>query len=177
MKSIPCEKLPRNWRSHTTLCTTPFTQIVSNQNKKRSGKPRCTTEQKDKYIRVSSLRNRRLTSPQLAASLNSTLNVNSQEAIVGCWPSRHIPLYVSAEQREWVLCFCWLVREYVLFACWFVKAVSWCIGLIFLWSGVVFGSEPCSTRSAKEISQISIQHFLLYCAADRMRAAQGMKGP
>jgi hypothetical protein len=39
--------------------------------KKRSGRPRCTTEQEDKYIRVSSLRNRRLTSPQLGASLNS----------------------------------------------------------------------------------------------------------
>jgi hypothetical protein len=24
MKAIPCEKLPRNWRSLTTLCTTPF---------------------------------------------------------------------------------------------------------------------------------------------------------
>jgi transposase len=47
-------------------------QIGSNQNRKRSGRPRCTTEQEDKYIRVSSLRNRRFTSPQLAASLNST---------------------------------------------------------------------------------------------------------
>ena len=47
-------------------------QTVSNQNRKRSGRPRCTTEQEDKYIRVSSLRNRRLTCPQLAASLNNT---------------------------------------------------------------------------------------------------------
>ena len=47
-------------------------QTVSNQNRKRSGRPRCTTEQEDKYIRVSSLRSRRLTSPQLAASLTST---------------------------------------------------------------------------------------------------------
>jgi transposase len=46
-------------------------QTVSNQNRKRSGRPQYTTEQKDKYIRVSSLRNRRLRSPQLAASLNS----------------------------------------------------------------------------------------------------------
>ena len=44
-------------------------QTGSNQNRKRSGRPRCTTEQEDKYISVSSLRN---TSPQLAASLNST---------------------------------------------------------------------------------------------------------
>ena len=42
-------------------------QTVCNQNRKRSGRPRCTTEQEDKYIRVSSLRNR------LAASLNSIL--------------------------------------------------------------------------------------------------------
>jgi transposase len=47
-------------------------QTVTNQNRKRSGSPRCTTEQEDKYIRVFSLRNRCLTSPQLAASLNIT---------------------------------------------------------------------------------------------------------
>jgi transposase len=47
-------------------------QTGSNQYRKRSGRPRCTTKQEDKYIRVFSLRNRRLTSPQLAASLNST---------------------------------------------------------------------------------------------------------
>ena len=47
-------------------------QTVSNQNRKRSGRLRYTTEQEDKYIRVSSLRNRCLTSPQLAGSLNST---------------------------------------------------------------------------------------------------------
>ena len=46
-------------------------QTGSNQNRK-SGRPRCTTEQEDKYIRVSSLRNRCLTSPQLAASIKST---------------------------------------------------------------------------------------------------------
>ena len=71
MKAIPWEKLTRKWRSHTTLCTTPFTeQPGSNQNRKRSGRPRCTTEQEDKD--KSSLRNRRLTSSQLAASLNRT---------------------------------------------------------------------------------------------------------
>ena len=47
-------------------------QTGSNQSRKRSGRPRCTTEQEDKYIRVSSLRNRRLTGPELAASLNGT---------------------------------------------------------------------------------------------------------
>jgi transposase len=44
----------------------------SNQNRKRNGRPRCTTEQEDKYIRVSSLRNRHLTSPKMAALINST---------------------------------------------------------------------------------------------------------
>jgi hypothetical protein len=47
-------------------------QTVSNQNRKMSGRPRCTTVQEDKYIRVSNLRNRCLTRTQLAASLNST---------------------------------------------------------------------------------------------------------
>jgi transposase len=47
-------------------------QTGSIQNRKRSERPRCTTEQEDKYIRVSSLRNRCLTGPQVAASLNST---------------------------------------------------------------------------------------------------------
>ena len=46
-------------------------QTGSNQNRKRSGRPQCTTEQEEEYSRVSSLRNRCLTSPQLAASLNS----------------------------------------------------------------------------------------------------------
>ena len=47
-------------------------QTVFNRNRKRSGRPLCTTEQENKYIRVSSLRNRCLTSSQMAASLNST---------------------------------------------------------------------------------------------------------
>ena len=45
-------------------------QRGSNQNRKRSRRPRCTNKQEDKYIRVSNLRNRRLTGPQLAASLH-----------------------------------------------------------------------------------------------------------
>ena len=40
-------------------------QTDSNQNRERSGRPRCTTEQEDKYIRVSRLRNRRLTCPEV----------------------------------------------------------------------------------------------------------------
>ena len=72
--SSPTGDLPRNWRSRTTLCTTPFTEqrkLSLTRIERRSGRPQCTTEQEDKYIRVSSLRNRCLTSPQLAASLNS----------------------------------------------------------------------------------------------------------
>ena len=47
-------------------------QTVSDQNRKRSGRLQWRTKQEDRYIRVSSLRNRHCTSPQLAASLNST---------------------------------------------------------------------------------------------------------
>ena len=64
MKAIPCDKLPRNWRSHTTLCTTPFTQ----QNK-------LSLTRIERGVRgpgVSNLRNRHLTSPQMSASLKST---------------------------------------------------------------------------------------------------------
>ena len=97
LKAIPCEKFPRNWRSHTTLCTTPFSEqcklSLTRIERGMNGRPRCTNEQGDKYIRVSSLRNRRVTSPQLPASLNSTrkntsLNFNSEEATSWCWPSR-----------------------------------------------------------------------------------------
>lgn len=43
----------------------------SNQDRSRSGRPKCTSAKEDKYLRVSS-RNRRLTAPELAASLNQT---------------------------------------------------------------------------------------------------------
>ena len=42
------------------------------KDKHRSGRPKCTTAQENKYIRVSSLINRCLTAPEIAASLNST---------------------------------------------------------------------------------------------------------
>ena len=75
MKAIPCKKLPRNWRSCTGLCPTPFTEqrkLALTRIERGVGAPRCTNEQQDKNIRVSSLRNRCPASPQLAASLNST---------------------------------------------------------------------------------------------------------
>ena len=74
MKAIPCEKLPRNWRSHTTLCTTPFTEeskLALIKIERRVGGPGAQLSKRTSTL-VSSLRNRRLTSPQMAASLNST---------------------------------------------------------------------------------------------------------
>uniref|UniRef100_A0A3B1JK72 Tc1-like transposase DDE domain-containing protein n=1 Tax=Astyanax mexicanus TaxID=7994 RepID=A0A3B1JK72_ASTMX len=65
------------------------TQTGSNQSRKRSGRSRCTTKQEDKYIRVSSLRNRRLTGPQLASSLNSTrktpVSTSTVKRVWGCF--------------------------------------------------------------------------------------------
>ena len=75
IKAIPCNKLARNWKisyNGVYYSLQRTAQTGSNQNRKRSERPRCTTKQEDKYIRVSSLRNRRLTGPQLAALLNGT---------------------------------------------------------------------------------------------------------
>nr|XP_054769264.1 uncharacterized protein LOC129276894 [Lytechinus pictus] len=44
----------------------------SNGNRRRSGRPKTTSPAEDKYIRVSSLRNRCLTCPQITAGLNNT---------------------------------------------------------------------------------------------------------
>lgn len=43
-----------------------------NEDRKRSGRPKSTTSQEDNFIRVLSKRNRRLTAPQITASLNET---------------------------------------------------------------------------------------------------------
>ena len=59
-------------------------QTGTNQNRKRSGRPQCTTEQEDKYIRVSSLRNKS-SSPQLAASWNSTRKTPVSTSTVKRW--------------------------------------------------------------------------------------------
>ena len=72
MKDIPCEKLPRNWRSRTTLCTIPFTeqhQLSHTRIERGVGGPCAQLSQRTSTL-VSSLRNR--PSPQLATSLNST---------------------------------------------------------------------------------------------------------
>lgn len=47
-------------------------QTGSNATLPRSGRRKATSHAEDKYVRVSSLRNRRLTVPQLTAQLNST---------------------------------------------------------------------------------------------------------
>nr|XP_054760372.1 uncharacterized protein LOC129266540 [Lytechinus pictus] len=44
----------------------------SNGDRRRSGRPKTTSPAEDKYIRVSSLRNRCLTCPQITADLNNT---------------------------------------------------------------------------------------------------------
>ncbi|MGH0159101.1 UNVERIFIED_CONTAM: hypothetical protein FKN15_068093 [Acipenser sinensis] len=42
-----------------------------NSDRKRSGRPKATTESEDKFLRVNSLRDRRLTGQQLQAQLNT----------------------------------------------------------------------------------------------------------
>jgi hypothetical protein len=73
IKAIPCKVLPRLKILYNAVYYSLYrtAQTGSNQNRTKSGRPWCTTEKKDKYLMVSSLRNRRITSPQLAASLNS----------------------------------------------------------------------------------------------------------
>lgn len=43
-----------------------------NRDRKRSGRPKSTTKQEDQFIKVLSKRDRRLTAPQIAATLNNT---------------------------------------------------------------------------------------------------------
>ena len=80
--------IARNGRSRTKLCTIPFTEqhkLALTRIERGVGGPGAQLSKRTTTL-VSSLRNRRLTSPQLAASLNTTtqntsLNVNSEEAI------------------------------------------------------------------------------------------------
>ncbi|XP_064872775.1 PDZ and LIM domain protein 7-like, partial [Oncorhynchus nerka] len=72
MTHVEAQNKIRAAEESLTLTLSKTEQTGSNQNRKRSGRPQCTTEQEDRYIRVSSLRNGLLTSPQVAASLNST---------------------------------------------------------------------------------------------------------
>ena len=86
------------------------TQTGSNQNRKRSGRPRCTTEQEDKYISVQVEKQ----TPHKSSTgsfikqypQNTSLNVNSEEATPGCWPSR---------QSSSVQCLCSFAHLNLLF--------------------------------------------------------------
>ena len=79
-------------------------KTVSKQSRKRSGRPRCTTEQENKYIRVSSLRNRQVLIWQLHSIVPA--KHQSQEATPGCWPSR---------QSSSVQCLCSFAHLNLLF--------------------------------------------------------------
>ena len=91
MKAIPWEKLPRNWRSRATLCTTPFTEQCKRaltRIERGMGGPFAQLSKMTSTL-VFSLRNRCLTSPQLVASWNSTRKTPvSTSTVKGCWPSR-----------------------------------------------------------------------------------------
>ena len=86
MKAIPCKKLPRNWRSRTTLCTTPFTdqrKLALTRIERGVGGPGVQLSKRTSTL-VSSLRNRRLSSPQLAASLIVPANHNEEKTVFSC---------------------------------------------------------------------------------------------
>jgi hypothetical protein len=85
LKAIPCEKCPRNWRSRTTLCTSPFTEQCKRtltriesrvggpgaQLWKRTSTLECVVWETD--------------SPQLAASLNSSCKTPVSTSTVKRW--------------------------------------------------------------------------------------------
>ena len=85
MKAIPCEKLPRNWRFPTTgvyyfLQRTAL--MGSNQNRKRSGRPRC------KRTSISEFLVWEIDASQVlnwAASLNGTRKTSVSTSTVKRW--------------------------------------------------------------------------------------------
>ena len=67
-------KLPRNWRFPATVCTTPFRKQhkwALTRIEREMGGPGAQLSKRTSAL-VTSLRNRRLIGPQLAASLNGT---------------------------------------------------------------------------------------------------------
>ena len=62
-------KLPRSTVSDTLK---RFTETGQNKSRTRSGRPKSTTSAEDKFIVVTSKRDRRKTAPELAAQLNKT---------------------------------------------------------------------------------------------------------
>lgn len=69
MQINPCKKQKISNTAYYSLHRAE--QTGSNQNRKRSGRPWCTTKHEEQYVRVCCLRNRHFTGPQLEASLNS----------------------------------------------------------------------------------------------------------
>uniref|UniRef100_A0A4W5NPY7 Transposase Tc1-like domain-containing protein n=1 Tax=Hucho hucho TaxID=62062 RepID=A0A4W5NPY7_9TELE len=55
---------------HTQTNTSTVSYTI-NSDRKRSGRPKATTESEDHFLRVNSLRDRRLTGQQLQAQLNT----------------------------------------------------------------------------------------------------------
>ena len=95
MKAIPCEKLPRYWRFPTTACATPFRE----QYKQAMNR----TEREASVLNwVSSLTNRRLTGPQLAASLNSTRKTSVSTSTLKRWLWDAGPLGRVAKQKPYL---------------------------------------------------------------------------
>ena len=71
MKAIPCEKLPRNWRSCTTVRTIPFTELSLTRIERGVGGPGAQLSKRTSTL-VCIVWETDASSPQLAASLNST---------------------------------------------------------------------------------------------------------
>ena len=72
MKAIPCEKLPPNWRSRTVLWTTSYTEKCKLALTRIGGVGGpCAQLSKRTSTSECLVGERRLTSPQLAASINS----------------------------------------------------------------------------------------------------------
>lgn len=59
-----------------------YEQTGTHDDQKRSGRPKVTSESEDKFIRVISLRNRRMTAPEIQAQLNETRSTDISSSTV-----------------------------------------------------------------------------------------------
>jgi hypothetical protein len=139
MKAIPCEKLPRTWRSHTTLCTTPFTEQLKlslirigrglggpgAQLSKRTSTLECLVWETD----TSQVLNWQY--PQ-----NTHLNINSEEVTLECWPSR---------QSSSLQYLCYFARLNLFFL------------LASLRYGFFFGTLPRSPASRSHLFTVNVE--------------------
>lgn len=53
-----------------------YDETGSYEDRPRKGKPRATSAAEDKFIRITSLRNRQLTAPQITAHINASQSFN-----------------------------------------------------------------------------------------------------